>query len=131
NGRETFYHAITSREIGALPAGRLLTAAIAVVRSNTDKETEMKTLTTIIATGALLAAVAPTAGAKNALVQCSVSAKHAASQIDQGGGGGGSKYRRNLLENSTCKALQSLKATTGLTPAIKQQIAWEIERDSL
>jgi hypothetical protein len=100
-------------------------------RSNTDKETEMKTVTMIVATGALLVAVAPTAGAKNALVQCSVSAGHTASQIAQGSAGRGSEYRRNLLENSTCKALRALKATTGLTPAVKQQIAWEIERDSL
>jgi len=36
----------------------------------------MKTLTLIVATGALLVAGAPTAGAKNSL-QCSISAKHA------------------------------------------------------
>jgi hypothetical protein len=100
-------------------------------RSNTDKETKMKTLTMIVATGAFLVAVAPTAGAKNALVQCSASARHTASQVDQGSAGRGSAYHRSLLENSTCKALRSLKATTGLTPAVKQQIAWEIERDSL
>ena len=35
----------------------------------------MKTLTLIVATGALLVAGAPTAGAKNSL-QCSISAKH-------------------------------------------------------
>jgi hypothetical protein len=38
----------------------------------------MKLLTLIVATGALLMAVAPTAGAKNSL-QCSISAKHSTS----------------------------------------------------
>jgi hypothetical protein len=73
----------------------------------------MKTLTLIIATGALLAAGAPIAGAKNTL-QCSVSAKHSTVVHIAGSSSGtyGYQIQRNLASagSKSCGAATSTKA---------------------
>ena len=94
----------------------------------------MKTLTLIIATGALLAAGAPTAGAKNSL-QCSISAHHSTVVRTANAGAFGYQIQRNLMSAGTshtvltqtgCKALQSAKSS----PA-RPGDASQVTRDSL
>ena len=90
----------------------------------------MKTLTLIVATGALLVAGAPTAGAKNSL-QCSISAKHsiAATPVRTVDPDlpYGYELHRNLsyvgtwhpaLTRSSCKTLQSESSSQGRTAAV-------------
>ena len=94
----------------------------------------MKTLTLIIATGALLVAGAPTAGAKNSL-RCSISAQHSTVVRTANTGAFGYQIQRNLmsvgaahtvLARTSCKALQSAKAS----PA-RSGDASQVTRDSL
>ena len=79
----------------------------------------MKTLTLIIATGALMAAGAPAAGAKNTL-QCSISAGHSTAVRTVDAGPSGYRIQRNLmyvgtwhpaLTRTSCKSLQSAKSS--------------------
>jgi hypothetical protein len=92
----------------------------------------VKILTLIVATGATLALVAPTAGAKNALT-CSSSVKHGIAV--QTTPGNGAQIRRDMLyigtwhpamTAKTCKALQSAKAPAG-APSNRLRV----DRDSL
>ena len=79
----------------------------------------MKTLTLIIATGALLVAGASTAGATNAL-QCSISAKHSTGVGTVKASSTGYQVQRNLqyvgtwhpaLTSTSCKTLQSAQSS--------------------
>jgi hypothetical protein len=90
----------------------------------------MKILTLIVATGATLALVAPTAGAKNAL-HCGAGASHGATVAPSSNA---EQIRRDMLyigtfhpafTPSTCKALQS--ATVSNAPSKR----FEVDRDSL
>ena len=90
----------------------------------------MKILTLIVATGATLAIVAPTAGAKNALT-CASSVKH---DVYVQGTGNAGQIRRDMLyigtfhpalTPSTCKALQSAKVVD--VPSTR----FQVDRDSL
>jgi hypothetical protein len=98
----------------------------------------MKTLSLIIATGATLALLAPTAGAKNTLDcattrQAATSAHSAATTSPYA-----HQVTRNLLyfgasrpqpqASKTCKALQSAKGAAGRnTPSTR----FQVDRDSL
>ena len=90
----------------------------------------MKILTLIVATGAVLALVAPTAGAKNALT-CASAVKHSATVQTPANG---AQVRRDMLyigtfhpalTASTCKSLQSAKRSD--TPSAR----FQIDRDSM
>jgi hypothetical protein len=79
----------------------------------------MKTLTIIVATGALLVAGAPTAGAKNTL-QCSLSTTRSTTGHAAAGSPYGFRVQRNLmyigtwhpaLTSKSCKTLQSAKSS--------------------
>ena len=91
----------------------------------------MRTLTVIFATGALLVAVAPTAGARS--VHCSAATKHTASvhvrTVDPDLPAG-YRIERRLVGAGTCKAIKAVAWTPGLTPAVKYQIQQELQRDS-
>jgi hypothetical protein len=90
----------------------------------------MKTLTLIFATGALVAALAPAAGAKNAL-QCSLSAKHSVTHVRTTDPElpAGYQIQRNLQYFGTrqtaaptsCKSLRSVK--TSQAAADQAQVA--------
>ena len=95
----------------------------------------MKTLTLIIATGATLALLAPTAGAKNAL-NCDTTRQAASSSVASTSPHV-HQITRNLMYFGTwrpqpastgCKALQSAKrAAAHAAPSIR----FQIDRDSL
>jgi hypothetical protein len=90
----------------------------------------MKTLTLIFATGALVAALAPAAGAKNTL-QCSLSAKRTATAVRTRDPElpAGYQIQRNLQyfgtwrppASTTCKSGRSVKASQA--PADQAQVA--------
>ena len=95
----------------------------------------MKILTLIAATGATLALVAPTAGAKNALTCVSADKPDVTVQTSAAqSSGNAAQIRRNLLyigtfhpahTQSTCKSLQSAKRVD--PPSIR----FKVDRDSL
>jgi hypothetical protein len=98
---------------------------------------DMKTLTLIVATGALLVAVAPTAGARNSL-QCSISAKHSIAvrtvdpelpydfQLQRGLSYVGTWHP--ALTRTSCKTLQSETSSSTRTPAAN---AAQVAKNSL
>jgi hypothetical protein len=85
----------------------------------------MKTLTLIIAAGAVVAALAPAAGAKNSL-QCAVTSSHIGGRTIDPEVPFAYQVQRNLLGKVSCKSLQQAKG--GTTPDANR---YQVVRDSL